>query len=136
MFRNSASLHELYFGNLSPDNSRSAIVDSKISQYYSTLGAFEAQFRAVALGLGGGSGWVILCSELQTHNFQIVSATNHTQYMVNALPILVLDMYEHSYHLDYGAAHAKYIDAFFSNINWATVQQRIAVADQWNAHTQ
>ncbi|MEP7314136.1 MAG: Fe-Mn family superoxide dismutase, partial [Pseudomonadota bacterium] len=40
-------------------------------------------------------------------------------------PILVLDMYEHAYQMDYGAAAAKYIDAFFANVNWDTVGKRV-----------
>jgi superoxide dismutase, Fe-Mn family len=40
------------------------------------------------------------------------------------LPLLVLDMYEHAYHMDYGAAAAKYVDAFMQNVNWEEVNRR------------
>ena len=43
-------------------------------------------------------------------------------------PILVMDMYEHAYHMDYGAAAAKYIDAFLANVQWDTVAQRMGFA--------
>ena len=48
-------------------------------------------------------------------------AADHTHSMAGAIPVLALDMYEHSYHLDYGAAAAKYVDAFMENINWTNV---------------
>ena len=44
------------------------------------------------------------------------------------VPLLVMDMYEHSYHMDYGAAAAKYIDAFFTNIRWDVVSERLEKA--------
>jgi superoxide dismutase, Fe-Mn family len=44
------------------------------------------------------------------------------------VPILVMDMYEHSYQMDYGAAAAKYVDAFFQNIQWSAVAQRLAAS--------
>jgi len=44
---------------------------------------------------------------------------------VDTTPVLVMDMYEHAYQMDYGSAAAKYIDAFFANINWETVASRL-----------
>src|SRR6266849_1525371 len=48
-------------------------------------------------------------------------AADHTHSMAGATPILALDMYEHSYHIDYGTAAAKYVDAFMGNVNWTNV---------------
>ena len=53
---------------------------------------------------------------------------NHTQACAFGQPLLLLDMYEHSYALDYGAAAAKYVDAFFQNINWDEVNRRFESA--------
>jgi superoxide dismutase, Fe-Mn family len=50
-------------------------------------------------------------------------AADHTHSLAGATPVLALDMYEHSYHMDYGAAAAKYVDAFMDNIHWAHVAQ-------------
>lgn len=50
---------------------------------------------------------------------------DHASAPANTHPILVMDMYEHAYQMDYGAAAAKYIDAFFANIQWDSVAQRI-----------
>jgi Fe-Mn family superoxide dismutase len=50
---------------------------------------------------------------------------DHATGPVDTTPVLVMDMYEHAYQMDYGAAAAKYIDAFFANINWETVASRL-----------
>ncbi len=50
---------------------------------------------------------------------------DHMHSPASTVPLLVIDMYEHSYHMDYGAATARYIDAFFQNINWDTVASRV-----------
>jgi Fe-Mn family superoxide dismutase len=49
---------------------------------------------------------------------------NHTQMLAFGAPLLVLDMYEHAYQTDYGAAAAKYIDAFMQNVDWQEVNRR------------
>jgi Fe-Mn family superoxide dismutase len=55
---------------------------------------------------------------------RIYSAADHAQGLSSGVPLLALDMYEHSYHLDYGAAAAKYIEAFFANVHWEEVDRR------------
>ena len=50
---------------------------------------------------------------------------DHAHFPVGTVPLLVMDMYEHSYHMDFGAAAGKYIDAFFNNINWDEVAHRL-----------
>ena len=54
----------------------------------------------------------------------IASSINHTQAMAFGAPLVVLDMYEHAYAIDYGADHAAYIDAFFKNLAWDAVEAR------------
>ena len=124
-FRNSKTLHEAYFANLGGNGQRSGTVEGALAQAYGTTAAWEAQFRATALGLGGGSGWVILGYELDTGALRTSWSGNHTQVLATSVPLLVLDMYEHSYHTDYGAEHARYIDAFFANTNWEEVNRRL-----------
>jgi len=60
-------------------------------------------------------------------------AGNHTQTLAGGLPLLVMDMYEHAYAIDYGAAAAKYVDAFFQNINWDSVNGRLEAAEKAGA---
>lgn len=123
-FRNSKSLHEAYFGNLGGDGQRSGAVDAALAAAYGTSSTWEAHFRATAAGLGGGSGWVVLAMELDTGALRTVSMAGHSQALSHAVPLLVLDMYEHSYHLDFGAAAARYVDAFFDNVQWDEVNRR------------
>lgn len=123
-FRNSKALHEAYFGNLGGDGKRSGNIDKALSAAYGTASRWEEHFRATGAGLGGGSGWVILALELDTASLRTCWSGNHTQVLATSVPLLVMDMYEHAYQMDFGAAAAKYIDAFFANIRWAEVNHR------------
>jgi len=124
-FRNSKTLHEAYFGNLGGDGKRSGAIEKALAATYGTSSRWEEHFRATGNGLGGGSGWTVLELELQTGELRTTWAGNHTQTLASAYPLLVLDMYEHAYQMDFGAAAAKYIEAFFSNINWDEVNRRL-----------
>ena len=73
---------------------------------------------------GGGSGWVILTYSPRDKRLVNAWAADHTTTLAGGEPILVLDMYEHAYQMDFGAAAAKYIDAFFANIQWDEVNRR------------
>lgn len=129
-FRNSKTLHEAYFANLGGDGRMSGGIEKALAEAYGSTAAWETHFRGTAMGLGGGSGWVVLGLELDTGLVRTVGSGNHTQSLSTAAPLVVLDMYEHSYHLDYGAAHAKYIDAFFQNVSWDEVNARFERAQK------
>jgi Fe-Mn family superoxide dismutase len=124
-FRNSKTLHEAYFANLGGDGKRSGAIDAAIGEAYGAAATWEAQFRATAMGLGGGSGWVLLAYELETGGLRTFGSGGHTQTLASAYPLLVLDMYEHAYQMDFGAEHARYIDAFFANAQWDEVNRRL-----------
>lgn len=124
-FRNSKTLHEAYFGNLGGDGKRSGAIDKALTEAYGTSARWEEHFRALGNGLGGGSGWAVLELELLTGELRTAWSGHHTQTLATAAPLLVLDMYEHAYQIDFGAAGAKYIDAFFANINWEEVNRRL-----------
>lgn len=123
LYANSITLHEHYFGNLGGNGKRSGALETRLG---SELGAaaWESAFRADAMALGGGSGWVVLALNLHDGRLRIAQSGNHTQVLAFGAPLLVLDMYEHSYAIDYGADHARYIDAFFRNVAWEMVEQR------------
>ena len=123
-FRNSKTLHEAYFANLGGDGRRSGAIETAIGQAYGTTARWEEHFRATALGLGGGSGWVVLNYELDTGMLRTCAAGNHTQALASSVPLFVLDMYEHAYQMDFGAGVAKYIEAFFANAKWDEVNRR------------
>jgi len=67
---------------------------------------------------------MLLACELETGELRTIGATHHTLALANAMPLMVMDMYEHAFALDYGAAAARYVDAFFAAIDWAAVNQR------------
>jgi Fe-Mn family superoxide dismutase len=119
-------LHELYFGNLGGDGKAAGGVQQALASAYGGFPRFEELFRATALSLAGGSGWTILDFCFQSGDLRTYWAGNHTQSVAFGAPLLVLDMYEHSYHIDYGSAAAKYVDAFWTNVQWAEVDRRYA----------
>jgi Fe-Mn family superoxide dismutase len=130
MFRNSMILHEAYFGNLGGDGKASGAIAAALSAAYGGMGTWELHFRNTGASLGGGSGWVVLGYELTSGELRTFGAINHTQALAATLPLLVMDMYEHAYAIDFGAAAGRYIDAFFANIHWDVVNQRLEQADK------
>lgn len=123
-YANSAALHEHYFGNLGGNGKASGAISSALAEQFGSLGRFEELFRATGMSLSGGSGWTILDLDFHTGDLRIFWAGNHTQSRAFAAPLLVLDMYEHAYAMDYGAAAGKYVDAFVANVNWDEVEKR------------
>jgi superoxide dismutase, Fe-Mn family len=132
-FNNSMVLHELYFGNLGGDGKASSIVQTAIARAFGSFGLWEERFRAVGMSLAGGSGWVVLDHNFQTGQLGTHWSGNHTQTAAFSQPLLVMDMYEHAYQMDYGAAAAKYVDAFFQNIQWDEVHRRLERAQKASA---
>lgn len=132
-FRNSKTLHEAYFANLGGDGRRSGAIEAALAQAYGTTARWEQHVRATGMGLGGGSGWALLVLELDTGALRTVSSGNHTQVLATSVPLLVMDMYEHSYQMDFGAGVARYIDAFFANVNWDEVNRRLERAQRMSA---
>lgn len=121
----SVVLHELYFANLGGDGKAGADLRTRIAGSFGSFDTWESEFRKIAQGLGGGSGWVVLGFNEQLNVLENYWMADHATGPVAIKPVLVLDMYEHAYHMDYGAAAAKYIDAFFANINWDAVAKRV-----------
>jgi Fe-Mn family superoxide dismutase len=127
-FTNSKVLHEHYFGNLGGDGRPSGAIADAVKATYGDWGRWESEFRWTGAALGGGSGWVVLDYNLHTDAIRTYWSSGHSQTAATGLPLLVMDMYEHAYQMDYGAAAAKYIDAFFLNVNWDEVNRRLAAA--------
>jgi Fe-Mn family superoxide dismutase len=122
----SVVLHELYFENLGGDGKADAEMRKQIGVAFGDFNTWETEFRRMAAGLGGGSGWVLLGYNRHTRQVENYWLADHLHGPADTTPLLVMDMYEHSYQLDYGAAAAKYIDAFFQNIRWESVAARLA----------
>ena len=129
-FTNSMILHERYFGNLGGDGKASGSIEKALARDHGSFGRWEELFRATGASLAGGSGWAILDFNLHTGELRTYWSGNHTQSVAFGIPLLVMDMYEHAYAIDYGAAAAKYIDAFFQNIQWDEVNRRFERAQK------
>jgi Fe-Mn family superoxide dismutase len=121
----SVVLHDLYFANLGGHGGPDAEVAKALSQAFGSADAWEKEFRRIGAGLGGGSGWVVLGLNLHTGLLENYWQWDHQHAPSATLPILVMDVYEHAYQMDYGAATAKYIDAFFRNIRWDVAAERL-----------
>ena len=123
----SVVLHEYYFATLGGDGKAPAGVRSKTAQSFGTFDAWESEFRKIGAGLGGGSGWVMFGLNRRLNLLENHWMADHATAPADTTPILVMDMYEHAYQMDYGAAAAKYIDAFFANIQWDKVAERLSI---------
>jgi Fe-Mn family superoxide dismutase len=138
----SVALHELYFGNLGglrcagpnsglgrPDwHEVPDALTAEIVADFGSSGAWRREFVEAAQSLANGSGWVVLTYSRRQKRFWNQIATDHTQAVVDAAPVLVLDMYEHAYQMDVGVNAIAYIDTFFRSINWEAVLKRIEAA--------
>ena len=118
---NSMILHELYFDGLGNEGEPDRDLQSTIVESFGNLNRWQTQFVAMGKAVGGGSGWVLLTYSQRDKKLINQWAADHTCCLAGASPILALDMYEHSFHMDYGAKTAAYVDAFMNNINWENV---------------
>lgn len=125
---NSVVLHELYFENLGATDKPSESIKQALGNHFGSMAAWDKQFRLMGKGLGGGSGWVVLGYNLHNGLVENYWLWDHLHSPAMTLPLLVVDMYEHSYQIDYGADTAAYIDAFMKNIRWETVAKRLEKA--------
>jgi Fe-Mn family superoxide dismutase len=125
---NSAILHEEYFGNLGGDGKASGGVQQAIASDFGGFDKWEQGFRATSTALGGGSGWAILNFNLRDGKLHNYIAFDHTDNVPFGRPILVNDMFEHAYAMDFGANAAMYIDAFMQNVNWDECNRRFEEA--------
>ena len=93
--------------------------------------AWRSEFTAIAKALAGGSGWAILAWSERLGRLVNHWAADHAHSLQGATPILALDMYEHAYHLDFGARAAAYVDQAMANLNWERIaaRYRLAIGD-------
>jgi len=129
-FRNSMILHEQYFDNLGGSGKIQGKVEKLISDAWGSVARFESEFKTAGLGVGGGTGWVLLSWDLRTAQ-PIMSVTGHNnQSAALSVPLLLMDVYEHAYAIDFGAKLKDYIESFFANINWEMVNKRLELAQE------
>ena len=124
---NGMRLHELYFGNMSKVGipiSADSLLAQNILRVWGAYDNWEKDFRAV--GAMRGIGWAILYYDPEFNEFFNVWVNEHDLgHLAGATPLLVLDVFEHAYMLDYGLKKADYIEAFFKAIDWGVIAQRL-----------
>jgi Fe-Mn family superoxide dismutase len=118
---NSMILHELFFASLGGESVPEGELRDALARDFGSFDRWRAEFSAMGKAQGGGSGWVLLTWSPRDRKLVNQWAMDHTTTLAGATPILALDMYEHSYHMDYGARAAAYVDAFMAAINWQNV---------------
>jgi len=122
---NSMLLHELYFASLGGDGvTMEPAAKLMLEASFGSVERWREEFIAMGKALGGGSGWVLLVFQPREGTLVNQWAADHTHVVAGGVPILALDMYEHAYHMDFGAAAGAYVDAFMGNISWAAVYGR------------
>ena len=127
---NSMILHELFFASLGEGGEPGRALHDALIRDFGSIAAWLAEFAAVGKALRGGSGWVLLTWSPRDRKLVNQWAMDHTTTLAGGQPILALDMYEHSYHIDYGAGAAAYVDAFMAAINWPNVARAYAEVAQ------
>lgn len=124
----SVILHEYYFDSLGGEGRPAGSIAEALTQAFGSLDVWETEFRRTAMTLAGGSGWCVLSYNRHTDSLHNYWAWDHMHGAVTGVPLIALDMYEHSYHMDYGTAAARYIDAFMANLDWAVIEKRYRAA--------
>lgn len=122
---NGVKLHEAYFDNLGGKGGRATgKILELIVRDFGSYEAWEADFKASGIA---ARGWVVLAYDLDDGRLHNYSSDAHNQGGIwSAVPLLVLDTYEHAYGIDYGVKRPPYIEAFMKNIDWAEVNARLA----------
>ena len=122
---NSMLLHEVFFDSLGASQASGALA-ARLDADFGGLDKWAAQFAAMGKALGGGSGWVLLAWSPRDVKLVNTWAADHTGNLAGATPLLALDMYEHSYHMDFGAKAGAYVDAWMNNANLAAASRKLA----------
>jgi superoxide dismutase, Fe-Mn family len=126
---NSMLLHELHFACLGGNGEGMApAMALALAASFGSVERWREEFVAMGKALGGGSGWVLLCFQPRDGSLVNQWAADHTQAVAGGVPILALDMYEHAYHIDFGAQAGAWVEVFMKNINWEGVYERYQAA--------
>src|SRR5262252_3566721 len=123
---NSMILHELFFDGLGEQSEPRGVLYEAIVRDFGSFERWRAEFVAMGKALGGGSGWVLLSWSPRDRKLVNHWATDHSHTLAGGTPILALDMYEHSYHIDFGAKAASYVDIFMDAVRWANADRLFA----------
>lgn len=122
---NGVKLHEGYFDNMSKNGSpASGKIMEMIARDFGSYENWEKEFKAMGLS---ARGWVVLGYDLDEKKLKNILCDSHNQGAPwNMIALLIMDVYEHAYFIDYATARKAYIEAFFKNIDWKYVDMRIS----------
>ena len=120
---NSMILHELFFDGLGDESAPAGTLRDALARDFGSYERWRAEFVATGKALRGGSGWVLLAWSPRDGKLVNQWASDHCHTLAGGTPILALDMYEHSYHIDFGAKAADYVGIFMAAINWPAVRR-------------
>ena len=123
---NSMILHELFFDGLGEHSEPNTFLREALVRDFGSYERWRAEFIAMGKALGGGSGWVLLAWSPRDRKLVNQWASDHCHTLAGGTPILGLDMYEHSYHIDFGAKAATYVETFMDAVHWRNVDRLFA----------
>jgi Fe-Mn family superoxide dismutase len=119
---NGAKLHELYFEQLGGSGKPSGGLLKVIQQQYQSYEKFLSEFKGAGLS---ARGWAVLAYDTREEElFIYVTDDQHNGHVIQSIPILPMDVFEHAYYIDYGTNRAGYIDAFLNNLDWNVINAR------------
>jgi len=121
---NSMILHEIYFDGLGGCGDPAGDLAEALERDFGSVERWRAEFASMGKAQAGGSGWVLLNWSERLGRLTNQWAADHAHTLADGIPIVALDMYEHAYHLDFGAKAAAYVDAVMANIHWERVAAR------------
>jgi len=125
---NGMRLHELYFGNLTKGGKVLADgnLKTKIEKIYGSFEQWQKNF--IGLGTMRGIGWIVLYYDKQSGEFFNIWINEHdVGHLSGAVPLLVMDVFEHAYMIDYDLKKADYVEAFFKAVDWQAVSERFNI---------
>jgi len=123
---NSMILHEPFFDGLGEQGEPGPALRAALERDFGSFERWRAEFVAMGKALAGGSGWVLLSWSPRDGKLVNQWASDHCHTLSGGTPIIALDMYEHSYHLDFGAKAASYVDTFMDVIRWRNADALLA----------
>jgi superoxide dismutase, Fe-Mn family len=123
---NGIILHELYFDNLggvAGDKAPSQALQNTFAKAFGSWDGFITQLKSAGKAMRG---WAVVAFNLRDNRIHMYGLDTHNQWApLHTIPLLVLDVYEHAYMIDFGTNRGAYLDAFLSNINWSVVESRL-----------
>ncbi len=121
---NGMKLHEVYFGHLQGDGVAAGDLVSMIEKDFGSIEAWKEEMLATGMS---ARGWAILAFDYRDNRLHVYGSDGHNVGAVwGAVPVIVLDVYEHAYFIDYGISRKAYIDTFFKNLDWQFANNIVA----------